>query len=111
MGLERDVLVSPSQEVPMVGQPPRGGADLALTLDRLPQIAPHRIPRHADGAGNRSAAYAAIRQRANREDDLTFDHWNLPRRRSQHIPLELHSTLLQRGSELVSRGGQYHCLH
>src|SRR5436190_301910 len=40
---------------------------------------------------------------------LTFDHRHLRGRRYQHIPLELHSTLLPRGSELVSRGGQYHC--
>src|SRR5262249_20713460 len=55
------------------------------------------------------AADPATCQIANRGHDVAVDHRHLRRRRYQNTRLKLHSTLLLRGSELVSRGGQYHC--
>ena len=77
---------------PFVRQTLRCRSALDAGLDRLSQIAPDRIHRDADLAGDRLFADTAIRQRPNRGHQLAFDHRHLPRRRYQHVPLELHST-------------------
>src|SRR4030095_14355729 len=92
-----------------VRQSARGRPDLPAGRDRLPHIPSHGMAPHAHRARNRLAAHATTRQLANRGDQLPLDHGYLLYRRYQTVPLELHSTLLPRGSELVSSGGQYHC--
>jgi hypothetical protein len=81
----------------LVTQPAGRRPDLHAGGDRLAQIAPHRIHRDADLAGNRLLPDAAIRQGANRGHHVAFDHRYLRRRRYQNASLELHSTLLRRG--------------
>jgi len=103
-GVQRPCFLSP-----FVRQTPRCGATLDARLDRPTQIPSDGIHRDADLAGNGLLPDTATRQRPDRGHHLAFDHRHLLRRRYQHVPLELHSTLLPRGSELVSRGGQYHC--
>jgi hypothetical protein len=90
-------------------QLPRRRPDLDAGLHRLAPIAAHRVTRHAQLLCDGFAADASTRQIANRGHDVAVDHRYLRQRRYQNTRLKLHSTLLPRGSELVSRGGQYHC--
>jgi len=89
-------------------QPPRQRPDLHAR-NGAALIAAHRIARDGQLRRDRLRAPPTIRQLTNRSHDLAFDHRHLRYGRYQNPLLSLHSTLLLRGSELVSQGGQYHC--
>jgi hypothetical protein len=64
-----------------LGQPARGGSYLLTRHHRLAHVAPDRIDRHAQLAGDRLSAPAATAQLPNRRHDLAIDHDWYPRRR------------------------------
>jgi hypothetical protein len=97
VALGRSLVERPGLTAAFVGQPPCRRPDLLARRDGLTQIPPHRIHRDANLAGDRLLADAATRERANRGHQLPFDHRYLLRRSYQHVPLELHSTLLPGG--------------
>jgi hypothetical protein len=75
-----------------VAEPSRGGPDLPLGVEPLPQIPSDRVPRHPDRTSNCLAAEAAIRECTNREHHLAFDHRHLLGRRYQVPRLRRRST-------------------
>jgi hypothetical protein len=72
------------------GKRPR--PNLSSSLHRLTSGAPHRVSRDAQLPRDCLRTPPAIRQLANRRDDLSLDHRYLRRRRYQISSLELHST-------------------
>jgi hypothetical protein len=82
-----------------------GHRDLSVDAQAVLRDAPRGLrPTRARGPVA-TARDAGIRERANRENHLAFDHWHLLSR----ILLELHSTLPPERVRISVARGKYHC--